>query len=145
MIWAFGPVFLIPTGSNDQLSARKWGLGPTGLVLKQDGPWTFGALANHIWAGGGDRDRPAISSTFLQPFVSHTSKTAWTYGLNLESSYDWKTDQWSVPVNASVSKLLKIGGHPVSIGGGLRYWASGPDAGPHGWGYRLVVTFLFPR
>jgi hypothetical protein len=48
VIWGPGPVFLLPTGSDDQLSARKWGLGPTGLVLKQDGPWTFGILANHI-------------------------------------------------------------------------------------------------
>jgi len=66
-------------------------------------------------------------------------------GLNAESSYDWKNHQWSVPINATVSKLLRFGEQPVSIGGGPRYWATGPDSGPHGWGYRLTVTLLFPK
>jgi hypothetical protein len=145
VVWGAGPVFLIPTGSDDRLSARKWGLGPTGLLLKQDGPWTYGALVNHIWGVGGDSDRADISSTFLQPFLSHTSKTAWTYGLNIESTYDRKAKQWAVPINATVSKLTKFGSQRVSLGAGLRYWADGPDSGPHGWGYRLIVTFLIPE
>jgi hypothetical protein len=145
LIWGLGPVFLLPTGSNDRLSARKWGLGPTLVVVRQEGGWTFGGLMNHIWGVGGDSDRPNISSTFVQPVLSHTTKTAWTYGLNAESSFDWKNHQWSVPLNATVSKLLRFGEQPVSIGGGLRYWATGPDSGPHGWGYRLTVTLLFPK
>jgi hypothetical protein len=24
-------------------------------------------------------------------------------------------------------------------------WAEGPDAGPHGWGLRFVLTLLFPN
>jgi hypothetical protein len=145
IIWGVGPVFLLPTGSDDQLSARKWGLGPTGVLLKQDGPWTLGALANHVWSVGGDSSRADISSTFLQPFVTYTTPTAWTYGLNAESTYDWKTEHWSVPINATVSKLLKIDGQAVSVGGGVRYWAEGPQAGPHGWGFRAYVTLLYPK
>lgn len=145
LIWGVGPVFLLPTGSESALSARKWGLGPTGVVLKQQGPWTAGALANHIWSVAGDDDRADISSTFLQPFVAYTTPTAWTYTLNLESTYDWKAEQWSVPINATVAKLLKIGGQAVSIGGGVRYWADSPREGPHDWGFRLIVTFLFPK
>jgi hypothetical protein len=142
LIWGVGPVFLLPTGSDDQLSARKWGIGPTAVLLKQEGAWTIGALVNHIWGVGGDSQRTNIS---LQPFLSHTTKTAWTYTINTEATYDWKASQWSVPVNVMVSKLLKFGNQPVSIGGGLRYWADGPDTGPHDLGYRLVVTFLFPK
>jgi hypothetical protein len=26
-----------------------------------------------------------------------------------------------------------------------RYWADGPEGGPHGLGFRLTVTLLFPR
>jgi hypothetical protein len=145
LIWGAGPVLLLPTGSDDQLSARKWGLGPTGVVLRQHGPWTYGLLANHVWSVAGSDSRPALSSTFVQPFVSYTTPTAWTYSLNTESTFDWKANQWSVPVNATVSKLLKFGQQPVSIGGGVRYWAESPDAGPHDWGLRLFVTFLFPK
>jgi hypothetical protein len=139
-----GPAFLIPTGSNDLLSAKKWGAGPTGVALKQEGPLTFGILANHIWSIGGSGLQD-VSSTFLQPFLSYTTPTAWSFTLNTESTYDWEREQWSVPINALVSKVTKVGGQLVSVGGGVRYWADGPDSGPHGWGFRLVLTLLFPK
>jgi hypothetical protein len=145
VIWGVGPAFLLPTGSEPELSARKWGLGPTVVVLKQDGPWTYGALANHIWSVGGHENRPDVSSTFLQPFVAYNTPDAWTFTLNTESTYDWKASQWSVPINVVVSKLLKFGQQPVSVGGGVRYWAEGPEGGPHEWGFRLVITLLFPK
>ncbi|MET0209393.1 MAG: transporter [Variovorax sp.] len=145
LIWGLGPVFLLPTGTEPALSARKWGIGPTGVVLKQEGSWTVGMLANHIWGGGGSSSRPDVSNTFLQPFVSYTTRDAWTYTLNTESTYDWKNKQWSVPINALVTKLVKFGDQPVSIGGGLRYWVESPDSGAHDLGVRLVVTFLFPK
>ena len=145
LIWGVGPVLLLPTATDDLLGSEKWGLGPTGVVLKQDGPWTYGALANHIWSVGGSGGRADISSTFLQPFLAYTTKDAWTYSLNTESTYDWKDSQWTVPVNASVSKVTKIGGQLMSFAAGVRYYAESPDDGPKGWGLRFVVTFLFPK
>ena len=88
-IWGAGPVLLLPTGSDDLLTADKWGAGPTAVVLKQQGPWTYGALGNHIWSFAGDDNRADISTTFLQPFISYTTPSAWTFSLNTESSYDW--------------------------------------------------------
>lgn len=111
----------------------------------QKGPWTFGALGNHIWSFAGEGGREDISATFIQPFVSYTTPTAWTFGLNTESTYDWNGEEWSVPINATVSKLFKIGKQPVSLGGGLRYWADSPDGGPEGFGARIVFTLLFPK
>ncbi len=144
-LWGAGPVFLIPTGSNDLLTTDKWGAGPTGVVLKQQGPWTYGALANHIWSFAGPSGRPDVNATFVQPFLSYTTPTAWSFTLNTESTYDWENSQWLVPINATVSKVTKIGDQLVSVGAGVRYWADGPDAAPHGWGFRLAFTLLFPK
>jgi hypothetical protein len=36
-IWGLGPVFLLPTASDDALGTGKWGLGPTFVALKQTG------------------------------------------------------------------------------------------------------------
>jgi hypothetical protein len=143
-IWGAGPVFLLPTGSDDLLSVKKWGAGPTGVALKQDGRWTYGLLGNHIWsfAGSGNQD---VNATYIQPFVSYTTPTAWSYTLQTESTYDWERKQWTVPINAIVSKVTKLGGQLVSFGAGARYWAEGTEGGPHGWGFRLTVTLLFPR
>ncbi len=108
IIWGAGPVFLLPTATDNLLGGEKWGAGPTAVVLKQDGPWTVGALTNHIWSFAGDEDRNDVNSTFLQPFISYTTKDAWTFTLNTESTYDWEGEQWSVPLNFTVSKLVKI-------------------------------------
>ena len=145
IIWGVGPALLLPTGTDDLLGSGKWGLGPTAVVLKQHGPWTYGALANHIWSVAGSSSRADVSSTYLQPFVAHTTKDAWTYSLNTESTYDWKSEQWTVPINAMVSKLMKIDGQHVSFGGGVRYYVDSPDNGSKGWGVRLIATLLFPK
>jgi hypothetical protein len=113
-------------------------------VAKQESGWTYGALVNHIWSVGGSGSQ-SISNTFLQPFLSYTSKDAWTYGINAESSYDWTHAQWTVPVNLTMSKLTRVGTQPVSFGIGARYYADSPASGPHGWGVRATITLLFPQ
>jgi hypothetical protein len=144
-IWGVGPVELLPSATDEMLGGEKWGLGPTGVVLKQQGPWTFGLLANHIWSVAGDDDRSDINATFLQPFVSYITKTKTTFGVNTESTYDWENEAWSVPVIAQVSQLFKIGPQILQFAVGAKYWAESPDDGPDGWGFRAQLTFLFPK
>jgi hypothetical protein len=145
LIWGAGPVILFPTATNDLLGSEKWGLGPTGLILKQSGPFTYGMLFNHIWDVAGDDNRADISNTFLQPFVSYTTPTAWTYALQTESTYSWETENWSVPINFAISKLTKLGKLPVQYKAGVRYWADSPNSGPEGWGFKVGIVFLLPK
>ncbi|WP_200821298.1 transporter [Oceanicoccus sp. KOV_DT_Chl] len=144
-IWGVGPVALIPTGSDDTLTGDKWGIGPTAVALKQENGWTYGALGNHIWSMDGNDDRNEISATFLQPFLSYTTADAITYTVNTESTYDWKDNRWTVPINLNISKVTKVSDQLVSIGGGVKYWAAGPDGAPEGLAFRLIVTLLFPK
>ena len=145
IIWGVGPVFLLPTASDEALGGEKWGIGPTAVVLKQEGPWTYGALVNHIESFAGGEDRADVSATFLQPFLSYITKTKTTIALNTESTYDWESEQWSVPINLTVNQLLKFGSQIIQVGGGARYWVDSPDNGPKGWGARIQLTFLFPK
>jgi len=140
-----GPVLLLPTGSDDSLSTEKWGIGPTAVGLRQIGPWTYGLLVNHIESFAGDDDRSHVSSSFMQPFLSYITRTKTTIAINTESTYDWVSDQWSVPINFGVYQLMKIGRLPLQLGGGVRYWADSPDNGPEDMGFRLQLTFLFPK
>jgi hypothetical protein len=145
IIWAVGPVVLIPTATDDRLGAQKWGLGPTALALKQKKGWTYGVLANHIWSVAGKSNRGDVSATFIQPFLSYSNKQAWTYSINTESTYDWISNSWSIPINPFISKLVRFGKQPVSFGGGLKCWVTTPTGGPEGCGLRIVVTALFPK
>ncbi len=144
-IWAVGPVVLLPTATDATLGAQKWGLGPTAAVLKQSNGWTVGILANHIWSVAGKANRADVNATFLQPVLSYTTKQAWTYSINTESTFDWNTRSWSIPINPSISKLVRFGKQPMSFGGGLKCWVTTPTGGPEGCGLRITVTALFPK
>lgn len=139
-----GPVFNYPTASDDLLGSGKWGAGPTAVILRQEGGWTYGLLANHVWSFAGSSDRSEVNATFLEPFLSFTTKTYTSLGMNTESTYDWKAHQWTVPVNLMVQQMVKIGAQPISLQLGYRYFAEKPDNGPD-WGVRFQVTFLFPK
>jgi hypothetical protein len=143
-IWGVGPVVLLPTATDDLLGGGKWGAGPTAVLLWQEGPWTLGILAHHVWSFAGDDDRPDVNQTFLQPFVAYTFPNAVSITAQTETTYDWEGEVWTVPVALGVSKVLTVGARPVSLALQGRYWVEGPESAPE-WGIRAVVTFLFPR
>lgn len=143
-IWGAGPAFLIPTATDNLLGTQKFGLGPTAVLLKQENGWTYGALVNHIWSVVGNDNRQDVSSTFLQPFLTYTTKSHTTFVLNTESTYDWKNEQWTVPINLMVAQLVKIGDAPVQFQLGAKYYADGPTGAPD-WGIRFAVILLFPK
>jgi hypothetical protein len=145
LIWGAGPVIQIPTSTDTTLGPHQWGAGLTGVVLKQAKGWTYGALANHIWSIGKEDTYGNSSVTFLQPFLSYTTPKATSFTINTESTYDWENEEWSVPINVTVGQIIKIGGKPVQLTGGVRYWADSAPGGPEDWGARLVVTYLFPK
>jgi len=144
IIWGFGPVFLLPSATDDLLGSEKWGAGPSAILVRQSHGWTCGVLASHTWSFAGESARQDVSSTFLQPFLAYQTKTHTTFGMNLESSYDWENDQWTVPVNLQITQLVKIGNMPVSFQVGGRYYADKPTGGPD-WGLRFTVTLVFPE
>jgi hypothetical protein len=150
LIWGVGPIFLLPTSTQAFLGAHRWGIGPTGVVLKQQGPWTYGILANHIWSIGRDISFTAIdgnsdvSNTFLQPFVNYNFGKGLSATLNTESTFNWRARQWTVPINVMVAQIIPIGGQPISFQFGGRAYAAGPQGTPR-WGLRFTMTFLFPK
>ena len=110
------------------------------------GKWLVGRHSRQAtyWSFAGDADRADFNETYLQPFIAYTTPQAWTFTLQSESTYDWETGEWLAPINFMVAKIVKVGQQPVSIVGGVRYWTDSPDTGPHGFGGRLGMTFLFP-
>lgn len=143
IIWGAGPVLLLPTATDRALGGGKFGIGPTGVALKQMGPITVGVLANHIWSVAGKDSRGDISATFVNPFVSYVTKTRTTFSLSPEFTRDWKNDFWLIPVNVTVSQLVVLGKQPVSFALGGRYYLDSPAGGPD-WGIRASLVLLFP-
>ncbi|MEJ2482260.1 MAG: transporter [Gemmatimonadota bacterium] len=150
LTWGVGPVFLLPTNSDPLLGTGKWAAGPTAVVLQQSGAFTLGLLANHLWSFAGDdftggAARSDVNQTFLQPFVAYTTPTAWTFSANLEASANWEAEEeWTVPLNLLVSKLVELGPFPMSVGAGPGFYLTAPGDRPD-WRLRVVATILLPK
>ena len=148
-IWGIGPVASIPTTTNPFLGSGKWSAGPTAVVLAQSGSWTYGFLANHLWsyANTGSVERSKVNQTFLQPFIAYATATAITFTLQIESTANWEApsgEQWTVPINFSVSKITKFGPFPMSIAVGGGAYAVSPTGGPD-WKLRANFTLILPK
>jgi hypothetical protein len=145
VVWGVGPALLVPTGTDDLLSTRKWGAGPSVLVLNQSGPWTVGLLANHIWSYAGNSARADVNATLVNPFVTYTTPTAFTVVAQADINRDWQGKRWAVPATLNVSQVTMIGSQLVQIGGALRYYVASNEFSPKGFAARFTIALLFPR
>lgn len=142
LIWGVGPAFYYPTGTDD-FSQGQWAAGPAVLVLKQQGHVTAGLLATQLWSFAGADGRDEVDTTLLQPFFNYTFPNTTGLLVNLESSYDWERKQWTVPVNAGVTHIFKLGPQRIQLGVMGRYYLESPSEGADS-GLRVVATFLIP-
>jgi hypothetical protein len=146
-IWGVGPALLLPATADPYLGTEKWAAGPSILVLKQAGPWTGGVLFNQLWSYAGNSARTDVNQSYLQPFLSYTTENAITIGMSSESTGNWNAagdETWTVPIFVNVSKLVRLGKRPMSIGFGGAGYAAKPDGGPS-WKFRASITLLFPK
>jgi len=141
-----GPVFVLPSTSEPTLGSGKWSLGPTVVVLKQDGPWTFGALWNQVWSFSGDPSRADVNQMFLQPFLAYQATHTVTLTAQSEMTANWDAadEQWTVPINIIVSKLSSFGVFPASYQLGFGVFPAHPDIGPT-WKIRGAIVILLPK
>ena len=143
--WGVGPALLAPTATDDLLGGGQWAAGPTAVALRQTAAGlTYGALVNHLWSFAGDDDRGDINATYFQPFLAKGLGQGRTLSVALESTYNWESEQWTVPLNVGYSKVSKIGTQLVSYQGGVRYYLEAPDAAAE-WGLRFTFTLLYPK
>ncbi|MDR4462136.1 MAG: hypothetical protein MRJ67_16725 [Nitrospirales bacterium] len=68
-LWGPGPVLHSPTGTDEVLSPRKWGAGPSGLGFYPHGLWVMGLLTSNIWSYAGNNNRNDMSQ-FLAQYLS---------------------------------------------------------------------------
>ncbi|HEX9723284.1 MAG TPA: transporter, partial [Vicinamibacteria bacterium] len=111
LTWGVGPVISLPSTTEPTLGTEKWSAGPTVVALKQQGPWTYGALWNQLWSFSGNSERNDVNQMFLQPFLAYNTESLWTFTLQSEMTANWEADedQWTVPINVLVAKLSSFG------------------------------------
>jgi hypothetical protein len=145
LTWGVGPALLLPIGTNDFLTTKKFGVGPTAVALKQMNGWTVGGLINQIWSVAGNEDRPDVSQLFVQPFVVYNWKSGAGIGANMEWTQNWVSSTSTLWLNPNISAVTSLGKQKAQFVVGPRLNLAAPEGGKADWGWRAVVIFLFPK
>ena len=146
-IWGVGPILQMPSGTDDSISQGKWAAGPSAVVLRMEGHWVYGALANYISSFAGQSDRGAVSQWLIQPFVNYNMPDGWylvsapiiTANMMADSS-----QRWTVPLGGGAGRIIRVGQLPLNISLQGFYNVATPDAGPD-WSIRFSVQILLPK
>ena len=147
IMWGAGPMFLLPTATDDMLGADKWGLGISGVALTVIDKWTIGALVSNIWsvAGSGNND---INLFTLQYFVNYNLEDGWYLISAPINTANWEADsdnRWTVPLGGGVGRVFKVGKLPLNAQLSAYYNIVTPDNFGPEWQMRAQVQFLFPK
>lgn len=142
LVWGLGPVFLLPTASEDRLGGDVWAAGPNAVFLKMSGPFTFGGLTNHLWSYAGDGDD--ISASFLQPFFTYATPTGASFTVFSENTQSWKNDVFTGQAGISYAKVTKLGKQTIQFGIGPKVFYGNNSFKPD-WGIRLNLILLYPK
>jgi hypothetical protein len=145
-IWGAGPIFSIPSATNDVVRTGQYALGPTGVALYSKGRWVVGALANNLWRIGGTNFGADINQFTMQPFINFNIPAGWAITTSPLITANWSAaddERWTVPLGIGLSKVSTIGKQPVSVGMQYYHNVEHPsDAGSEQ--FRFIFTFLFP-
>ena len=145
LTWGAGPVFLIPTATDDYLATKKFGIGPTAVALYQSNGITIGGLVNQIWSVAGNKDRGDVSSLFFQPFFNYNWKSGAGIGGNFEITQNWEADTTVVWFNPTISGVTSLGKQKTQLAIGPRFNLAAPSGSKADIGFRAVIIFLFPK
>jgi len=142
-VWGVGPVFLIPTATDDALGIKKWATGPNAVFLKTHGQWTYGVLVNHMWsfAGSGSGD---VNTSFLQPYTTYVTPKGVSYTIASENTQDWDNDLFGGFIGVYYAQIISIKKYKLQVGGGPKVYYGNNSFNPD-WGFRINVISLFPK
>jgi len=145
IVWGVGAAFLVPTATNELLGTKKFGTGPTIIVLQQKHGWTYGLLANQVWSVAGDENRADVNQMYLQPFITHNWKSGAGLTVNTEMTQNWEAGTTNAFINVMAGGLTKFGNQLVQLQIGPRIHVAAPEGSKSRFGVRSALIFVFPK
>ena len=147
VLWGLGPTTIIPTTTRDELSQRKYAIGPAGVVLAITDKWVYGIFPQYWWSVSGTSKRREVSQANIQYFLWRSLGDGWQLGTAPNIVYNRKasgSNAWQVPVGIGVQKVVKFGKLPVRFTFETQYYVvHTDDFGPR-WNLRFAITPVLP-
>ncbi|MEP5763550.1 MAG: hypothetical protein ABJ308_03120 [Halieaceae bacterium] len=149
-IWGIGPAFTFPTaGDNDFTGSGQWQAGPAAVAMVTPVPGVqLGGLLFQQWDFHETRSNASdVSVLNFQPIAFKHFAGGWYIGApDVPQVYNWKTNEWSLNLGATVGRVGPVGGRPMQIYGGVYYNSEENENAVSGeWTIKFNVGFLFPN
>jgi len=128
IIWLAGMAGTLPTATDSDVAGKQLRLGPELVLAKAVSKHVLlGVFPSHQWDVAGWADS-YYSTTSIQPLAILTPGGGWQIAYKPIMSYDWRADQWTVPVGLSVAKTVLLSGKPWQFELEVNYYVEQADA-----------------
>ncbi len=107
VLWALGMVGSLPTATDSDVASKQLRLGPDGLIAKFEKWGLYGIFPSHLWNVAGSDDS-YYCNTQIQLVFKVLPGNAWTIGTSPISNYDWKSHEWTIPLNLLSAKRSSL-------------------------------------
>ena len=147
LLWGAGPTFIIPTTTRDELSQRKYAIGPAAVFLKMSKKWVYGIFPQYWWSVSGSDRRREVSQANIQYFLWRSPGEGRQVGMSPNISCDRKAsgpNAWTVPIGLGVQKTTKFGKLPIKLSFELQAMVIHPDDFGQRWNIRFAITPVIP-
>lgn len=145
LLWAVGMVGTLPTATDSEVAGKQLRLGPEVLLAKFEKWGLYGIFPSHQWNVAGWGENKSYSNTQIQGFLTYLPGGGWNVGSSPIMNYDWKSKDWTVPLNLTVGKTVKWGNTPVKLAVELNYYVKQPDLFGPRWMIGLNITPVVPN
>jgi len=141
LLWAAGMVGTLPTATKPEVAGKQLRLGPEGLLAWFGKKSVLGVFPSHQWNVAGWREEnKSYSTTQIEIFAKLLPGGGWNIGTDPIMQYDWRAEQWNIPLNLSFAKTVKMGDTPVKFELQVNYYVERPDAFAPKWMLSFNVT-----
>ena len=129
----------LPTATDSRVAGKQLRLGPEIFIGKGVKWGLVGIFPEHQWdvAGWGDE---SFSTTQIRSVLNLNLGNAWVASSQPMIQYDWKQEQWNVPLNLIIGKTVALGKMPLRVQLELDYYVERPDPFAPKWLIGLNIT-----
>ncbi len=134
----------LPTGTDSDLTGGQLRLGPELAVSYGNEDGILVLFPQHEWNVTGWRDDQYNTST-LEIFAAAFLGDNWTVGSDPKMNYDWVEDEWEIPVNGLIRKIVHIGDLPIQLQVDADYFVKNDDNFGRDWAVTFTVAPIIPN
>ncbi len=142
----FGPVFVFPTATEDELGAGKWSVGPAVGTILSAPKWQIALTIKNPISFAGDSNRPDVNQLIWEPIWVYFLEKGWYFGLQgAPKTINWENDAAAtIPVSAAIGRVTEFGRRQIDLFVQPAYTLVHDETPIAEWSILIGFNFLFP-